>query len=160
MQLWLCLFVCLFTSMYCSILYCELLSTANTTFSLNGKMDKQFCLCKYAIACATIGVKKHQFSEALKMCVPTWIVIYGPPSCAQLELHSCLNKCTLLLRLCDWVWISWIFSHGNWPIFTVRHLTTASVEKMEIPSGSSSAGKWRMSPAINHTATLTDRLAP
>ena len=44
-------------------------------------------------------------------------------------------------------------------IFTVGHLATALEEKMEISPGSSSAGKWRMSPAINHRATLTDSLA-
>lgn len=49
---------------------------------------------------------------------------------------------------------------GNRPIFSVRHPVTALKEKMEIPSSSSLASKWRMSPPINHRDALTDSWLP
>lgn len=44
----------------------------------------------------------------------------------------------------------------NRPIFCVRRPVTALKEKMEIPSSSSLASKWCMSPPINHRAAQTD----
>lgn len=136
--------------------------------SIHSTMVK-FILCfvppQISVMCISYHWHNHRGKEIsisvdLNMCDPGWILIYRLRVCAQLYLYSCLNKCTVRLCLWDRFWILWIYSHGNWPIFTVRHLATALEEKMEILSGSCSAGKWRMSPAINHIATLTDSLAP
>ncbi len=81
-------------------------------------------------------------------------------------LSICVNLCvfSFTTRVCRYIcarnkthWrcvtapdFSRSFLHGNRPILSVRHLVTALKEKMEIPSSSSLASKWRMSPPINH----------
>lgn len=86
-------------------------------------------------------------------CMHTGVLVC---MCKQAQAHSVL--------VCMSVWLALNLvdppPHGNRPIFPVRCLVTALKEKMEIPSSSSLASKWCMSPPINHRAALTDSWLP